>query len=107
MSELGINAKLIRLCSMMLSNSCSKVGKDLSEPFETVRGFRQGDSLSCDLFNFLMETVLRKAAVHRNGTIFYKSVQLLAYDDDIDYIWRIMRDVTAAYSAIERESAVN
>ena len=41
-----------------------KVGKDLSEPFDTVRGFRQGDPLSCDLFNFLMESV------HRNGTIF-------------------------------------
>ena len=38
MSELGISAKLIKLCRMMLSNSCSsiKVGKDLSEPFDTV-----------------------------------------------------------------------
>ena len=44
MSELGIPAKLIRLCRMTLSNSYSsvKVGMDLSEPFETVRGFRQG-----------------------------------------------------------------
>ena len=70
-----------------------------------MRGFRQGDPLSCDLFNFLMESVLRKAGVHRNGTIFYKSVQLLAYADDIDIIGRTMRDVTAAFSAIERESA--
>ena len=64
MSELGIPAKLIRLCRMTLSNSCSsvKVAKDLSEPLDTVRGFRQGDSLSCELFNFLME------GVHRNGT---------------------------------------
>ena len=43
-------------------------------------------------------------SVHRNGTIFYKSVQLLAYADDIDIIGRTMRDVTAAFSAIERES---
>ena len=42
-SELGIPAKLIRLCTMALSNSCSsvKVGKDLFEPFDTVQGFRQ------------------------------------------------------------------
>ena len=42
---------------------------------------------------------------NRNGTIFYKSVQLLAYADDIVIIARTMRDVTAAFSTIERESA--
>ena len=107
MSELGIPAKLIRLCRMTLSNSCScvKVGKDLSEPFDTERGFRQGDPISCDLFNFLLVSVLRKAGVHRNGTIFYKSVQLLLYADDIDIIGSTLRDVTAAFSAIEQEFA--
>ena len=101
MSELGNPAKLIRLCRLTLSNSCSsvKVGKDLPEPFDTVRGFRQGNPLSCDVFNFFMEIALRRAGVHRNGTIFYNSVQLLAYADDIDII------VTAAFSTIERESA--
>ena len=82
MSKLDIPAKLIRLCRMTLSNCCSsvKVGMDLSEPFDIVRGFRQGEPLSCELFNFVMESFLRKAGVHRNGTIFQKSVQLLAYD---------------------------
>ena len=47
-----------------------------------------------------------EAGVHRNGTIFYKSVQLIAYADDIDIIGRTMRNVTAAFSAIERESAM-
>ena len=51
-----------------------------------------------------MESVLRKAVVHRSGTIFQKSVQLLAYADDIDIIGRTKRDVTAAFGAIERES---
>ena len=51
-----------------------------------------------------METVLRKAGVHRSGTIFQKSIQLLAYADDIGIIRRTKRDVTAAFSAIERES---
>ena len=107
MSEFGIPAKLIRLCRMTLSNTCSsvKVGNDLSETFNTERGFRQGDPLSCDLFNIIMEGILRKAGVHRNGTIFYKGVQLLAYADDIDIIGRTKRDVTAAFTAIEKESA--
>ena len=108
MFDLVIPAMLIRLCRMKLSNSCSsvKVGKDLPVPFDTVRGFRQGGPLSCDLFNFLLESVLRKSGVHRNGTIFYKSVQLLAYADDIDIIGRTMRDVTVAFRAVERESAI-
>ena len=51
-----------------------------------------------------MESVLRKAGVHRSGTIFQKSFQLLAYADDIDIIGRTKRDVTAAFGAIEQES---
>ena len=35
---------------------------------------------------------------------FKKSVQLLEYAHDIDIIGRIKRDVTAAFSVIERES---
>ena len=49
-----------------------------------------------------MDSVLGKAGVHRNGTIFRKSVQVLAYADDIDIIGRTKWDVTAAFSAIER-----
>ena len=77
---------------------------DLCEAFDTVRGFRQVDPLSSDLFNFVMESVLRKAGVHRSGTIFQKSVHLLAYADDIDIIGRTKRDLIAAFSAIEWES---
>lgn len=108
MSELGIPAKLTRLCSMTLSNTISsvKVGNDQSETFNTKRGLRQGDSLSCVLFNLLMESIIRKAGVHRTGTILgNKCVQLLGYADDIDIIGRTKRDVTAAFGAIERESA--
>ena len=47
---------------------------DLSESFDTVRGFRQSDPLLCDLFKFVMGSVMRKAGVDRNGTIFQKSV---------------------------------
>ena len=46
--------------------------------------------------------MLRKAGVHHNDTIFCKSVQLIV-SGDIDIIGRTMRDVTAAFSAIERK----
>ena len=55
-SELDVPAKLIRLCKITLSNSCSslKIGMDLSEPFDTVRAFREGEPLTRDIFNFDM-----------------------------------------------------
>ena len=107
MSELGIPTKLIRLCRMTLNNTRSsvKVGKELTDPFDTRRGLRQGDTLSCDLFNIIMEVIMRKAAVNMNKTISSKSHMLLAYADDIDIIGRNMREVTAVFSRIERESA--
>ena len=51
-----------------------------------------------------IENVLSKAGLHCNGTIFQKSVQLLAYADDIDIIGLTKRDVTAAFRAFEQES---
>jgi len=38
----------------------------------------------CLLFNIALEKVNREAAVNITGTIFYKSVQILAYADDTD-----------------------
>ena len=38
--------------------------------------------------------------------LFYKSVQILAEIDDIEIIDRTKRDVIAAFSGIERESAM-
>ena len=107
MTELGIPAKLTRLCMMTMSNTTSsvKVGAEISEPFDTLRGFRQGDPLSCNLFNLIMEAVIRRAGAERSGTIFYKSVQLLAYADDIDIIGKTKRAVSAVFSDIEKESA--
>ena len=90
MSELDIPVKLITLSRMKLSNSCSfvKVGMNLFQPFDTVRSFRQSDSILCYLFNFVIESVLQKAGVHRNGINFQKSVRLLTYTDDIYIIGR-------------------
>ena len=75
-SNYKIMCCLERLCRKTFSNSCSfvKVGMDISELFNTVRGSRRGGPLSCDLFNFVMESILRKAGVHCNGSNLKKSV---------------------------------
>ena len=61
-----------------------KIQNRLSEPINVKNGVRQGDALACLLFNIALEKVIRDAAVIIRGTIFYKSVQILAYADDID-----------------------
>ena len=82
----------------MLNNSFNsvKVEIDFSEPFDTAQGFRQRDPLPGNLFNFVMESILTKGGVHRNGTIFQKSVQLLANADKIDIIGHTKRDAFSA-----------
>ena len=104
MSEFGIPVKLIRLCEMTLKNSqcVVKVGSDLTEPFDAKRGFRQGDSLSCDFFNLLMETIICAADLRHNGTIFYKSVMSLAYADDVDIVGRNKRKVLRSLGLLKR-----
>jgi len=107
MSSFDIPAKLVRLCRMTLENSrCSvRVGEDLTEAFHVKKGLRQGDALSCDLFNIALERIVRNSVANWRGTIFHKSVQLLAYADDIDVIGRTQRAVNEVFGSIEAEAA--
>jgi len=54
------------------------------------------------LFNLALEKVVRNAGIQRSGTIFYKSVQLLAYADDIDIIARSRTTLKKAFLSLER-----
>jgi len=49
-----------------------------------------------------LEKVVRNAGIQRSGTIFYKSVQLLAYADDIDIIARSRTTLKKAFLSLER-----
>ena len=82
----------------MTSNSCSsvKVGMYLTEPSDTMRGFRQGGPLSCNLFNFGMECSA-KCGCASQWHYFSKKCPVATSTP-------IPRYVTAAFSAIERES---
>lgn len=96
MSEFGIPETIIRLCRKTLSNTNSSVNIEiyLFESFNTLRGFRQGNPLSCNLFNIVTESGLWTAGGCCNGTIL-----------DIGIIGRAKQNFTATFSAIVRESA--
>ena len=99
MSSFGIPVKLIRLCRMTMENArCSiKLGKDLTDAFDVKKGLRQGNALSCDFFNIVLERIVQNSTVNTRGTIFQRCIQLLAYADDIDIIGRSKRDVGGAF----------
>ena len=74
----------------------------MSDPITTKKGLIQGDSLACLLFNLALEKVVGNAGIQTNGTVFYKSVQLLAYADDIDITARSQAALKEAFIPLER-----
>jgi sorting nexin-29 len=90
MRDLDIPVKLIRMVEVTMTDvkSSIRVGGYLSEPITVRNGLRQGDTLACLLFNIALEKVIREAGIQTRGTIFYKSVQILAYADDVDIVGR-------------------
>ena len=107
MREFEIPEKLIRLTKMTMEKSQNsvKIQTDITDPFQTWNGLRQGDSLSCLLFNLVLEKIVRDAGIQLRGNIYYKSVQLLAYADDVDIIGRTEADIKKTFIALN-EAAV-
>jgi hypothetical protein len=57
-------------------------------------------------FNLALEKVAKDAGIHTNRTIFYKTVHLLAYADDIDIIARSKTKLKEAFLSLERDAGV-
>lgn len=120
LDELGIPRKLTRLVKMTLDlSSCKiKAQNELSKEFRVNRGLRQGDSLSCILFNLTLERVVRSIDVRegalaryirgrnpiQTGTLYNQSVQYLAYADDVAMLGRTAKNVSIAYDELEEEA---
>mgnify|MGYP003623392857 CR=1 FL=1 len=85
---------------MLSSQCCIKIINDNSEPVESKNELRQSNSLECLLFNRALEKVIRNANIHGWGNIFYKSIQLLAFADDIDIIAPSEIDIRQAFKVI-------
>lgn len=106
MNTFGLPKKLIKLSQMTLKNtwSCVRAAGATSEKFQTFRGFRQGDALSCSFFNILLEMIMVSANINTGNIIYNKSSQILAYADDIDVIGRTASIVTDNFLAIEQSA---
>ncbi|GFY03684.1 reverse transcriptase domain-containing protein [Trichonephila clavipes] len=76
---------------------------DYSDSFssESERSLRQGDSLAGLLFNPVLDKCVRDSGLDRSGTLCNRSLQLLAYADDIDIIGRYEKAVKEAFQALE------
>lgn len=60
----------------MNGEQCSvKISGVLSDPFESCRGLRQGDRLSCLLFNIALKRVIRKAGLNMRRTMGTKGAR--------------------------------
>ena len=90
MKEFEIPMKLLRLVSMTLANTKSKVKiqEKLSPSSETMIGLRQGDSLSTLLFNGCTEKIKRNVRSNPGGTIYNRTRQCLAHADDVVILGR-------------------
>jgi sorting nexin-29 len=77
-----------------------KTPNGIIDSFDTKKGLRQGDALSCVLFNIALEKAVREAKLDIRGTILHISVQILAYADDV-IIARYAYAVTGAFNRLE------
>jgi len=104
MGEFSTPNKLVRIMRMTMENTKShvRIQSDLSDSIIAKKGLKQGDSLACLLFSLALEKVVRNMEIQTSGTIFYKSVQLLAYADDVDIIARSRAALKEAFLSLER-----
>jgi hypothetical protein len=64
-----------------------KIQGQLSREFK-VRDLRQGDALPKTLFNLRLEHVMRQIPLNPRGTIYTRSLQYMAFADDVVLIGR-------------------
>jgi hypothetical protein len=104
MLEIGIPMKLVKLSRAALKSVRSRVTIQglTSETFEVKRDLRQRSSLSCYLFNLALERVIRDAKLDVKDTnIYTRTVQIMAYADDLVILGRTIQAMKEAFMALE------
>jgi sorting nexin-29 len=103
MEEFQISRKLRSLVEITLINVRCKVKtpSGITDPFDQKKGLQHGDALSCMLFNIALEKAVREAKLDIRGTILHKSVQILAYVDDVVVVARDENEVKDAFNRLE------
>lgn len=84
MFHFHIPVKIIRLIRLTMTSTKSQVivQTELTDSIATER-LKQGGGFTPLLFNLALEFILRRLSIDLEGTIEYKSTQILAYADDI------------------------
>jgi len=100
---LGIPKKLVQLISVTMAGSKATVRVDnqYTSTFPITNGVRQGDALSSILFDLVVEAVLQQ--INFTGHIGTKSIQILAYADDVAIVGRNKNALKVTLVNIESE----
>ena len=70
-------------------------------------GFQQGGGLAPNFCHIALELVIRQLSVEVKSTVFYKSLQLIGYEYDINMMRRKKRAVCELYEELgERANKV-
>jgi sorting nexin-29 len=103
MDEFGIPGKLTRTVRATMENTSSsiRVQTPLSDPSDVTNGLRQGDALACLLFNVVLQKATNDSRIQTSGHIFVKSLQIIAYVDDVVLIARTQRDLVEGFRSLE------
>jgi hypothetical protein len=81
-----------------------EIGTITTDGFKVGNGLKEGDGLAPNLFNTAMEYVIRQQSVQAQATIFYKSVQLIGYADDINIMGRTKRATSMVYRELKERA---
>jgi len=103
MMEFDIPPKLIRLVKTTMTNMQYSVWSQL-EPISTTCGVRQGDTLACLLFNTGLKKVIQDSGIQTRGTIFFKTVQIFTYANDIDLMTHTTLGLNEAFLNLEKSA---
>lgn len=106
MVTMGIPPKYVRMVRASITNSrgCVCVQNTMSRAFGISCGLRQGDGLSPVIFNLALEWTLRNARINTTGTIANRTVQILAYADDIDIASRDRRELDRCFNDLQQSA---
>jgi hypothetical protein len=106
MASFEIPNKLIRLTEAAMEDSTYhvKIGTITTDGFKVGNGLKQGDGLTPNLFSIALEYVIRQLSGQAQATIFYKSVQLVGYADDINIMGRMKRATSMVYTELKERA---
>jgi len=90
LEEFKIPRKLINLTGMTLRNTTGRVKVEnmMTEEFAINKGLRQGDALSTQLFSVVLGKVMRHIQINKGRNIYTRTLQILAYANDVNLIGR-------------------